>query len=59
MFFHKCGYNNNFFRELVYDSNFLVLMVDSYKDVLKDLALVDLVGTFSFEGLLYTVYNFG
>ena len=33
-------------------------MVYSYKDVLKDLAL-DLVGTFSFEGLLYFVYNFG
>ena len=32
-------------------------MVYSYKDVLKDRAL-DLVGTFSFEGLLYFVYNF-
>ena len=33
-------------------------MVYSYKDVLKDLAL-DLVDTFSFEGLLHFVYNFG
>ena len=32
-------------------------MVYSYKDVLKDRAL-DLIGTFSFEGLLYFVYNF-
>ena len=36
----------------------IVLMVYSYKDVLKDLAL-DLVGTFHFERLLYFVYNFG
>ena len=33
-------------------------MVYSYKDVLKDLAL-DLVGTLSFESLLYFVPNFG
>ena len=33
-------------------------MVYNYKDVLEDLAL-DLVGTFSFEGLLCFVYNFG
>ena len=33
-------------------------MVYSYKNVLRDLAL-DLVGTFSFEGLLYFVYNIG
>ena len=32
-------------------------MVYSYKDVLKDRAL-DLIDTFSFEGLLYFVYNF-
>ena len=36
----------------------LVLMVYSYKNVLKDLAL-DLVVTFSFEGMLYFVHNFG
>ena len=42
----------------MYDSSVLVLMVYSYKNVLKDLAL-DLVGTSSFEGLLYFVYNFG
>ena len=30
----------------------------SDKDVLKDVAL-DLVGTISFEGLLYFVYNLG
>ena len=58
MFFHKCSYKNSCFSELVYDSNALVLMVYSYKDVLEDLAL-DLVSTFSFEGLLYFVYNFG
>ena len=58
MFFHRCSYKNSCFSELVYDSSVLVLMVYSYKDVLKDLAL-DLVGTFSFEGLLYFVYNFG
>ena len=33
-------------------------MVYSFKDVLQDLTL-DLVGTFSFEGLLYFAYNFG
>ena len=58
MAFHRCSYKNNCFRELVYDSNVLVLMVYSYKDVLKDLAL-DLVGTLRFEGLLYFVYNYG
>ena len=58
MFFHKCSYKNSYFRELVYDSSVLVLMVYSYKDVLKDLDL-DLVGTSSFEGLLYFAYNFG
>ena len=58
MFLHKCSYKNTYFSELVYDSCVLVLMVYSYKDVFKDLAL-DLVGTSSFEGLLYFVYNFG
>ena len=58
MFFHKCSYKNSCFSELVYDFSVLVLMVYSYKDDLKDL-LLDLVGTFSFEGLLYFVYNFG
>ena len=58
MFFYRCSYKNSCFSELVYDSNVLVLMVYSYKDVLKDLAL-DLVGTLSFEGLLYFVYNYG
>ena len=57
-FFHKYNYKNSYFSELAYDSSVLVLMVYSYKDVLKDLAL-DLVGTSSFEGLLYFVYNFG
>ena len=33
-------------------------MVHNYKSFLKDFAL-DLVDTFSFEGLLYFVYNFG
>ena len=32
-------------------------MVYSHEDVLRDVAL-DLVGTVSFEGLLYFVYNF-
>ena len=58
MFFHKCSYKNSCFSELVYDSSVLVPMVYSYKDVLKDLAS-DLVGTSSFEGLLYFVYNYG
>ena len=58
MFFHKCSYKNSCFSILVYDSGVLVLMVYSYKNALKDLAL-DLVGTSSFEGLLYFVYNFG
>ena len=58
MFFHKCSYKSSCFSELVYGSSVLVLMVYSYKDGLKDLAL-DLVGTSSFEGLLYFVYNFG
>ena len=56
-FFHRCSYKNSCFNELVYDSSVLVLMVYRQKDVLKDLAL-DLVVTFSFEGLLYFVYNF-
>ena len=56
--FYKCSYKNSCFSELVYNSSVLVLMDYSYKDVLKDIAL-DLVGTFSFEGLLYFVYNFG
>ena len=54
MFFHRCSYKNSCFSELVYDSSVLVLMVYSQKDNLKDLAL-DIVGTFSFEGLLYFV----
>ena len=58
MFFHRCSYKKSCFSELVYNSSVLVLqMVYSYKDVLKDLAL-DLVLAFSFEGLLYFVYNF-
>ena len=57
MSFHSCSYKNNCFSELVRNSSVLVLMVYSYKDVPKDLAL-DLVGIFSFEGLLYFVYNF-
>ena len=44
-------------KKLVYIVSILVLMVYSYKDVLKNLAL-DLVGTFNFEGLLYIVCNF-
>ena len=40
------------------EKNIGKIMVYSYKDVLKDLDL-DLGGTFSFEGLLYFVYNFG
>ena len=56
-FFHKCSYKNSCFNELVYDSSVLVLMICSHKDVLKGLAL-DVVGTFSFEGLLCFVYNF-
>ena len=58
MFFHKCSYKNSYFSELGHDSSVLVLMVYSYKGNLKDLAL-DLVGTSSFEDLLYFVYNFG
>ena len=54
--FHKCSYKKSCFTELVYKSSVLVLMVYSYKDILKDLAL-DLVG--SFERLLYFVYSFG
>ena len=57
MFFHMCSYKNSFFSELVYNSSVLVLMVYSYQDVLKDFAL-DFVGNFSFEGLLYFIYNF-
>ena len=58
MFFNRYSYKYRFFIELVYDSSVFVLMVYSHKDVLKDLAL-DLVGTFSFEDLLYFVYNIG
>ena len=58
MFFYGCSYKNSCFSELVNDSSVLVLIVYSYKDVFKDLAL-DLVGTVSFEDLLYFVYNFG
>ena len=57
MIFHKCSYKNTCFSEMVNDSSVLLLMVYSQKDVLKDLAL-DLVDTFSFEGLLHFVYNF-
>ena len=56
--FYRCSYKNSCFSELVYNSSVLVLMDYSYKDALKDIAL-DLVGTFSFEGLLYFVCNFG
>ena len=58
MFFNKCSYKNSCFSESVYESSVLMLMVYSYNNVLKDLAL-DLVGTSSFEGLLYFVYSFG
>ena len=58
MFFHRCGYKNSCFSELVYDFSVPVPMVYSFKDVLQDLTL-DLVGTFSFESLLYFAYNFG
>ena len=51
MFFHRCSYKNSCFSELVYNFSALVLMVYSYKFVLKDLPL-DLVVTFGFEGLL-------
>ena len=54
----NCSYKNSRFSELVYDSSVFVLMDYSCKDVLKDLDL-GLVGTFSFEGLLYFVYSFG
>ena len=57
MFFHRCSYKNSCSSKLVYNSSVLVWMVYSHKDVLKDLAL-DVVGSFSFEGLLYFVYNF-
>ena len=50
MFFHRCSYKNSCFSELESKCSVLVLMVYSYKDVLKDLALVG-----SFEGLLYFV----
>ena len=56
MLLHRCSYKNSYFSELVYNSSDLVLMVYSYKDILKDFVL-DIVG--SFEGLLYFVYNFG
>ena len=55
--FHGCSYKNSCFSELVYNSSIPVLMVYSYKDVLKDPAL-DLVDTFTLEGLLYLVYSF-
>ena len=58
MFFNKCSYKNSCFSESVYESSVLMLMVYSYNNVLKDLAL-DLVGTSSFEGLLCFVYSFG
>ena len=49
---------NSCFSELVCNFSVLVLMFYSYRAVLKDLASV-LVGTFSFEGLMYFLYNFG
>ena len=58
MVLHRCNYKNSRFSEVVYNSNVLVPMVYSYKNAPKGLAL-DLVGTLSFEGLLYFVYNFG
>ena len=54
MFFHRCSYKKGNFSELVYDFSVLVLMVYSYKDVLKDLAF-DLVGSSSFKDLLCLV----
>ena len=53
-----CSYKNSCFSELVHNSIVLVLMLCSYKDAHKDLT-IDLVGTFSFKGLLYFVFNFG
>ena len=55
--FHRCSYKNSCFSELLCNSSVLVWMVYSHKDALKDLAL-DLVSNFSFESLLYFVYNF-
>ena len=49
MFFHRWSYKNSCFSDLVYNSSVLMLMVYSYKDVLKDHAL-DFEGSFSFEG---------
>ena len=53
--FRRCSYKNSYFSELEYNSSVLLLMVYSYKDVLKEFAL-NLVG--SFESLLYFAYNF-
>ena len=51
MFFHRCSYKKGNFNELVCDFSVLMLMVYSYKDVLKNLAF-DLVGSSSFKDLL-------
>ena len=53
-----CSYKNSYFSKLVHNSFVLVLMLCSYKDAHKYLTL-DLVGTFSFKGLLYFVFSFG
>ena len=57
MLVHSCSYKNSCFirpgvqLQCPYANGL-------HEDALKDLAL-DLVGTFSFEGLLYFVYSFG
>ena len=53
MFFHRCSYKNSCFIELVFKSNVPVLMICSFKKVLKDLAL-DLFFVFGGLLLVYT-----
>ena len=50
MFFHRLTYKNSYFSELVYTSIVLALMIYSFIDVLKDLALY--FGLLYLEGLL-------
>ena len=51
MFLNRCSYKNNCSIELVYNSNILVIMIYSFKYLLKGLAL-----NFLFLRLAVSVY---
>ena len=49
MFFHRCGYKNRCFDELVHNYNIFVLVICSLKDFISELTLGFII---CFEGLL-------